>query len=350
MGKLHLKRTPEEQRQHDLRKARKTARKAAKRARQAEDSDVEGTEGPSRKRQQTFNDETYVFEFTGDDSYGSHHAYEKEYDHIHAQMEEERFREKMWGAFEDDERLDSVEAAFNSHAHIPRRWRGGGMDRMDDENDIDPRMMEDEDYAEWIRANMWRYEYTDHTGFCRAYRAGNRRKHAAEAAAYDRHKEEQATRKERERKIREETRRMERAEEERRRQKRHEKENRRWADAREHYESTWKQLLDGKVDRELRFEDIPWPVLFTKELHVEAITVDAICTFLLPEGRPVNSIATDRDAIKKERKDKLKETMLRFHPDKFEGRILRHVHQSDQRRVLEGVGMVTRGLNTLLSQ
>ena len=60
------------------------------------------------------------------------------------------------GAYADDERLDSAEARFNDYAHVPRRWRSGGMDRMDDELDIDPQMMEEEDYAEWIRANMWK--------------------------------------------------------------------------------------------------------------------------------------------------------------------------------------------------
>ncbi|EKM53587.1 uncharacterized protein PHACADRAFT_175997 [Phanerochaete carnosa HHB-10118-sp] len=334
MGKLRLKRTPEDQRRHDLRKAQKAARKAAKRARDAGDSDVKSEEGPSSKRRRTSSDESYLFEFNGCDPSSPRRTRTK--DDVYAQMEEERFREKMWGAFTDDERLDSVEAAFSSYAHIPRRWRSGGMDRMDDENDIDPHMMEDEDYAEWFRLNMWRAE-------CR-------RKHAAEAAAYDRSKQEKAARKERERKIREETRRMEKAEEERRRQRRREKENKQWDDARTYYEATWKQLLDGKISRELRFEEVPWPVLFTKDVHVEAITVDAISTFLLSNGQPMNSIATDRDAIKKERKDKLKETMLRFHPDKFEGRILRHVREADQRRVLEGVGMVARGLNTLLSQ
>ena len=87
---------------------------------------------------------------------GSHRAHKPDYDRIQAEVEEERFREKLWGAMGDDERLDSVEASLNSYAHVPRRWRGGGMERMDDELDTDPRYMEDEEYAEWIRARMWR--------------------------------------------------------------------------------------------------------------------------------------------------------------------------------------------------
>ena len=73
-----------------------------------------------------------------------------------ADADELRFQDSMWGAFQDDERLDSLEADFNSYAHIPRRWRTGGMDRMDDELGIDPQMMEDEDYAEWVRGGMWK--------------------------------------------------------------------------------------------------------------------------------------------------------------------------------------------------
>lgn len=326
-----MKRTPEEQRRHDLRKARKAARKAAKRARDAEGSDEQA--GPSSKRHKASSKQDYTFEFDAADSCDDYGPRFEGCDPDYARMEEEdRFRDKMWGAYADDERLDSVEAAFNSYAHIPRRWRGGGMDRIDDEDHIDPSMMEDEDYAEWIRASMWR------------------RKHAAEAAAYDRQKQEAAERKEREKKIREETRRMEKAEEERRRQRRREKENRKWEHARAYYEQTWKQILDGNVDRELRFEDVPWPVFFDKDVDVEAITTSAMATFLLPDCRPIGGAAVDEDALKRERRDKLRETMLRFHPDKFEGRFLRHVREADQQRVLEGVGLVARGLNTLLSQ
>ena len=55
-----------------------------------------------------------------------------------------------------DERLDPVEASSNSYVHVPRRWRGGWMERIDDELDVDLRYMEDEGYAEWIWVGMWR--------------------------------------------------------------------------------------------------------------------------------------------------------------------------------------------------
>lgn len=157
MGKLKLKRTPEEQAAHDLRKAQKRARKAAKRRHRNVD-DLSEDDEPRKKHRATYPDGNNDFVFDEDElSAGpSYPAHKPDYDYIQAQVEEERFREKLWGAFGEDERLDSVEANLNGYAHVPRRWRGGGMDRMDDELDIDPQMMEEEDYAEWVRAAMWK--------------------------------------------------------------------------------------------------------------------------------------------------------------------------------------------------
>ncbi|THG95368.1 hypothetical protein EW026_g6269 [Hermanssonia centrifuga] len=348
MGKLHLKRTPEEQAARDLRKARKAARKAMKRSRPADLSGQERSRSASPPRRRSY------FSYGEGSTKRAEHelpGHKPDYDYIKAQVEEERFREKMWGAFGDDERLDSVEATLNSYAHVPRRWRSGGMERMDDELDIDPQMMEEEDYAEWVRASMWR------------------KKHAAEHAEQELKKAERAARLEREKALREETARMEKAEEERRRQRRSEKERLRWVDARDAYEIRWKDLLgitDEQQDaqQELRFEDIPWPVMVidvgpsldkkgkgrAEEVTVdlEDLTVEAISAFLLPGGRIAENTTSDRDVVKKERRDKLRETMLRFHPDKFEGRILHRVHERDKERVRDAVGRVARAINELL--
>ena len=153
MGKLHMKRTPTEQAEHDLRKARKAARRAAKHARRHTSISDDDSAGPSSRKRPRTDD-------LSDSESPSHRGHKPDYDYVRAQVEEERFREKMWGAYGEDERLDGVEASFNSYAHIPRRWRGGGMDRMDDELDIDPQMMEEEDYAEWVRDGMWKYVHS----------------------------------------------------------------------------------------------------------------------------------------------------------------------------------------------
>ena len=149
-SKLHFKRTPAEEAERELKKARKAARKAAKRKHRADDDDDEPS---SRKRHRSVGSDT---EYGPQPASSNHHAHKLDHERVRAELEEERFREKLWGAMGDDDRLDSVEATFNSYAHVPRRWRGGGMERMDDELDIDPRYMEDEDYAEWVRAGMWR--------------------------------------------------------------------------------------------------------------------------------------------------------------------------------------------------
>lgn len=159
MGKLRLKRTPEEQAAHDLKKARKAARKAAKRSvKQLSEDDDDYQDYPSshkRARTSSANDDL-LFDFEDLPSQ-SHRAQKPDFEQIRAELEEARFREKMFSAMGEDERLDNVEARLNSYAHIPRRWKGGGMDRMDDENGIDPQMMDEEDYAEWVRWGMWKY-------------------------------------------------------------------------------------------------------------------------------------------------------------------------------------------------
>lgn len=98
------------------------------------------------------------------------------------------------------------------------------------------------------------------------------------------------------------------------------------------------------------FRDIPWPVLHAhkdKSKHrsdvssvsVDDLTVEAISEFLLPNDSQDNQ---------KSRKDVLRETFLRFHPDKFEGRFMKLVCESEQENVREGIGRVVRVLNTLM--
>lgn len=193
-----------------------------------------------------------------------------------------------------------------------------------------------------------------------------RRKHAAEHAEIERKKAERAARKEREKALRKETERMEKLEEERRRQRRLEKDRRRWTDARARYEATWKELLAAdtldEVREELRFEEIPWPVLLTEvgpsldtkahslpRIDVQDLTMEAVSAFLIPGGRPADSSTTDAETMKKERRDKLRETMLRFHPDKFEGRIMQRVREKDREMAREAVGRVARIVNDLLA-
>lgn len=78
-------------------------------------------------------------------------------------MEEIRFRAKMFDAFADDERLDSLEARLNDYAHVPGHWRTESSKARfnvsgDDEwLKMDPQDMDEEEYAEWVRMGMYRY-------------------------------------------------------------------------------------------------------------------------------------------------------------------------------------------------
>lgn len=136
-----------------MKKARKAAHKSAKRAARyvGASEDVDDYDPHRDKRRREEEDDR-----AGPSTPPGNRAHKPDDDYIRAQVEEERFREKMWGALDDDERLDSVEARLNGYAHVPRRWRSGGMDRMDDDLDINPQLMEEEDYTEWVRLGMWR--------------------------------------------------------------------------------------------------------------------------------------------------------------------------------------------------
>ena len=357
-SKLHLKETPAERRERDLHRARKAAKKRRRQATPEASSSNEA--GPSRsKRQHTdpHNTDSYVF-FDEDDEYGppppppASSSRQSDFRRVQAALDEMWFRDKMAEAMEDDERLDVLEARLNGYAHIPRRWRGGGMDRMDDELGVDPNVMEDEAYAEWVREGMWRCVCSC-AALAECMRAHwyVRRRHAAEYEEQERKKAERAARKARERAIREETKRLEREEEESRRKRRRSRERHRVAEARELYDTRWNILLGPSEDSGglLRFSDIPWPVLPpdltsrpTRELALDDLTVEAISGFLLVQDD------AESEAGKKARRDKLRETMLRFHPDKFEGRILKRVVESERETVMEAVGIVARSVNALM--
>ncbi|KAK0484347.1 hypothetical protein EDD18DRAFT_1467302 [Armillaria luteobubalina] len=284
MPKLHLKRTPEEQAAHRERKRQKKQQK-----RREATADDDNDDGPS------YND----------------------IDAIQAELEEQRFRERMSMAFADDERLDSLEAQFNEFVHVPKRWGGDSARPVyDDDGDfmkLDPRYMDDEEYAEWIRAGM--YRNTKKHGVARQRKLPWR---AQEKAA------------------KEESRRLERQAEEQRQQRRRNRDIRRRELARQEYESRWKELL-SLPPANLHFDDIPWPIAAPRlSVTVEDLTLEAVSLFLFSEETT--------------KKDKLRETYLRFHPDKFESRLMKLVKSGEQEKVRLGMGQVVRILNDLMKQ
>ncbi|KZT21455.1 hypothetical protein NEOLEDRAFT_745031 [Neolentinus lepideus HHB14362 ss-1] len=355
-GKLHMKETPTERQERQLRKARKAAKEAARRAERYQDGSFDSEDDSTRKRRRADNSHSHrpppPDPCDSDAEYGPPPpGPSTDYETLQAELEEQRWREKMWDAMDEDSvftpgntsRLDSLEAEMNTYAHVPKRWRGphAGGD-VSDIAGLDPSMMEDEEYAEWIRVGMWRYKNPD-------YYAEQARQQA-----------QQEARKAREKAIREETKRLRREAEEEDKRKRAMRDAKKTAEARERYESGWKTLLaSGAKDAEpLGFSDIPWPIALSKKSAISAsiddITLDSISLFLFsmleswPSTTDNAENATDKET--KTRKEIVRETLLRFHPDKFEGRVLRRVKEEDKEKVREAVGKVARALNELMTK
>lgn len=138
---------------------------------------------------------------------------------------------------------------------------------------------------------------------------------------------------------------------EEREKRKSEKDKRRFRAAREDYDQAWRDLLaEGSESRPLKFEDIPWPIFAArgKGVSVEEFKADDIAAFILCDPGGTAGPTMEEIALKKDRKEKLRDTMLRFHPDKFEGRIMRRVKESDKDKVRDGVGQVARALNALM--
>lgn len=354
MAKLHLKRTPAEEAERALRKARKAAKTARKRSHLSEEAGQHGESSSKRRRRGEAIDSDLDEEVYGPPPPPSlSSAHKPDYDTILSELEDARFREKMWDALRDDERLDGIDARFNDYAHVPDRWRANAASggSFEDQTDMDPRFMDDDTYTEWIRAGMWR------------------RKNARQYEEEARMKAEKAARSARKKEMKAETTRLEKVAEERRKQKKRERESQREENARAEYDRKWKDLLDpnARHSSSLSFGDIPWP-LFVPTMHsdtahsdsssitLEHLTTTAISAFLIPIST-ISALAQDvgvslptHDRDKKEKKEKLRETMLRFHPDKFEGRVMRKVIETDKDRVREAVGQVARVLNTLMEE
>ncbi|KAJ3560101.1 hypothetical protein NP233_g11054 [Leucocoprinus birnbaumii] len=108
------------------------------------------------------------------------------------------------------------------------------------------------------------------------------------------------------------------------------------SDAWDRYESGWETLISSTAA--LGFEDIPWP---TKSIPTAPsdITPSAVVYLLLS---PFHS-------PKQTRKERLRSAQLRWHPDRFR-RVINRVNEEDREAVEEGVGIIARCLNDLMSK
>ncbi|KAI0077625.1 hypothetical protein K474DRAFT_1595698, partial [Panus rudis PR-1116 ss-1] len=98
----------------------------------------------------------------------------------------------------------------------------------------------------------------------------------------------------------------------------------------------WQQLRDSDV---LAWASFPWPML-RKPQRVEELTYDAVHTYVLNRYAPGQK--SDRDRIK--------ENLRRWHPDRFETKFLPKVKEGDRERVREAAGTVARLLNEMLTR
>ncbi|KAF8479856.1 hypothetical protein JB92DRAFT_2767173 [Gautieria morchelliformis] len=101
------------------------------------------------------------------------------------------------------------------------------------------------------------------------------------------------------------------------------------------YENQWEVMATAT---KLRFRSIPWPML-TPVSSPDMLLPIYIAAFIL---NPQHSQG-------KSRKDRLREALLRWHPDRFEAKWLKKVVEEERDSVQEGVGCVVRALNDLLS-
>lgn len=115
------------------------------------------------------------------------------------------------------------------------------------------------------------------------------------------------------------------------------------------YEDAWKRLLDttdsSTSEAQLKIADVPWPVLhphrenralFLQRLDSDGVAIEHISQVLLDAEDPSRS------------KEVLRANLLRYHPDKFERRVLERVAAAEKDRVREVAMALVRNLNEML--
>ncbi|KAF8829163.1 hypothetical protein F5879DRAFT_934333 [Lentinula edodes] len=105
----------------------------------------------------------------------------------------------------------------------------------------------------------------------------------------------------------------------------------------EKYEKQWVSLISTSSEP-IKFSDIPWPVQHTVT-SPEDLTPTGISAFLLSALHSQNQ----------SRKERIRNAQLRWHPDRFQ-RVMRRVREEDKGSVAEGVGIVARCLNDMMTR
>jgi len=106
----------------------------------------------------------------------------------------------------------------------------------------------------------------------------------------------------------------------------------------ENHENKWKDVRDSR-SLYLRWDSFAWP-MFEHPSEPEYMTTSAISAYVLSEYAP--------DTNAKSHKDRIKGHLKRWHPDKFEVRILPRVVEEEREKVKAGMTAVMRGLKEML--
>ena len=350
MPKLRMKRTPAEEEERAQRKARKDKRKEAKRLGQKYELNGSSSTSTHDNHHRSKRHATD----TGEDvncntDYESDDRLEWLEEQQRRKQEEEEFQQRLWDELGEQERLDNLTTNLDSYPHIPRRWRSGGMADLEDGIYNDPNLMDEEHYAEWMREGMWKYATFVVCECCFPSReALTRKRNAQEYQEGLKKKAEEGARKKRAEQLASERARRETREADERRRRKRSRERKEKQDARDDYEARWDtlQFTSTTTEQPLTFRDIPWPcyALYSpsdrQSFSLDDLTVGSISEFLF---RSSIEPAGTTQKIKK-----IKETLLRFHPDKFESRVISRVPEAERTKVQEGAGIVVRALNELM--
>jgi hypothetical protein len=327
MSKLRLKETPEEREQRKLKEERRAARKRQKRGPDLHfdyENDVED--------RQWILSEPIIYRAPQDagvsydlgqnrplPSSSNHgrkrrdHQKPDNYEQIKKELEEANFRAKLFDAMDDDERLDSIEARFSAY-HVPDRWQ----DSEPSSSTTNPNDMDEDEYAEWVRRGMWE------------------RRHKQELEEKERREKEREDRKYQARRAERERRRME--EEDRQRHREHEA--RRSKGAYDAYLSSWSLLASRALSKgSLSLKDIPWP-MSSPLAATSDISSDQISSFLF----------ADLSSADKPRKQRIREALLIYHPDRFEKWASLISNGGERVLAREAAGTISRILNSLAEQ
>jgi len=89
----------------------------------------------------------------------------------------------------------------------------------------------------------------------------------------------------------------------------------------------------------LKFTQLPWPI-YSSPNDPSLLTKEAISSFLLSGDHSPT----------KTRKQRLREAILAYHPDRFVGRYMNLVRPEQRDLVNEAVGKVVRALNELMEE